>query len=49
VEKVIVGLFVILFFIGCAYVGWVAGRTYPWWLVPFFFSLVALVLLDRRR
>jgi hypothetical protein len=49
VDKVIAGLFVILFFIGCAYVGWTAGRAYPLWLVLFFLSLAALVILDRRR
>ncbi|HTK04992.1 MAG TPA: hypothetical protein VL500_05380 [Candidatus Eisenbacteria bacterium] len=48
-DKVIIGLFVVLFFIGCAYAGWVAGSTLPWWVVLFFFSLVALVMLDRRR
>lgn len=49
VDKMLACIGVGLFFLGCAYVGWYAGRTFPWWLVAFFFSLVALVFLDRRR
>jgi hypothetical protein len=49
VDKALVGLVSVLFFIGCAYAGWYAGRNFPWWIVLFFFSLAALVLLDRRR
>ena len=49
VDKVLTCIGVGLFFLGCAYVGWYAGRTFPWWLVVLFFSLVALVFLDRQR
>lgn len=38
-----------LFFIGCAWFGWIVGSTGSGWLVLFLASLAALVLLDNRR
>lgn len=49
VDGVIVIVFIALFFIGCAWIGWTIGTAGSGWIVLFLVSLAAIVLLDRRR
>lgn len=49
VDKALVGFFALLFFLGCAYAGWLAGRTFPMWILALFFGLAGLALLGSRR
>lgn len=48
-DGVIAIVFIALFFIGCAWIGWTIGSAGSGWLVLFLVSLAALVLLDQRR
>lgn len=48
-DKALVGFFALLFFLGCAYAGWLAGRTFPMWILALFFGLAGLALLGSRR
>lgn len=48
-DGIIASVVIALFFIGCAWFGWIVGSTGSGWLVLFLVSLAALVLLDQRR
>ncbi|MEY4744262.1 MAG: hypothetical protein RL272_207 [Candidatus Parcubacteria bacterium] len=49
VDGLLIPVFIALFFIGCAWIGWTLGSTGSGWLVLFLVSLAAIMLLDRRR